>query len=351
MRAGGGIFYDWLDVDTYEQTLRVDGVHQQDAVVRNPGFPNPFSGGSSQEVLPPSKYALADDLVSPKRTMVNVGISQQLSPVLNANVSLNHSVGTNRFRGLNVNAPFADGSRPDPSLGNVTQVESTAHFRGDSLNAGLNLNIPSRRTVLFANYTWLHQRNDADGPFSLPADNYSDAGEWGPVAGVPHHVFSGMVNTAFRRNIHLGFTAAARTGVPYNITTGRDDNGDTVFTDRPAGVTRNSGWTKGMWDVGARASYAFGFGTRAAAGGMAGGPTVVIQRVGGTGAATDMLNAVGGGGADDKRVRFEFFVSAQNLLNHVNPIGYSGVMTSPFFGQPTAAMPARHIDVGLRLGF
>jgi len=64
-----------------------------------------------------------------------------------------------------------------------------------------------------------------------------------------------------------------------------------------------------------------------------------------------MLNAIGGGGAEDKRVRFELYVSTQNLFNHVNPIGYSGVMTSPFFGEPTAAMPARRIDVGMRVGF
>jgi hypothetical protein len=250
-----------------------------------------------------------------------------------------------------VNAPLADDSRPNPLLGNVTQVESTARARGDSVNAGVNVNIPNRRTVLFANYTWLNQRNDADGPFSLPADSYNLAGEWGPAAGVPHHVFSGMINTAFKRNFRIGFTAAARSGVPYNVTTGRDDNGDTVFNDRPAGVTRNSAWTKAMFDVGARASYAFGFGTRPATAGPGGGPTVVIQRIGSVGAATDMLNAMGGGGAEDKRVRFELFVSAQNLLNHVNPINYSGVMTSPFFGQPTAAMPARRIDVGMRMGF
>jgi hypothetical protein len=351
IRAGGGIFNDWLDAETYEQTLRVDGEHQQDRIVRNPGYPNPFSGGDDQEVLPASKYSLAANLVMPRRKMINAGISQQLSPVLNVNVSVNHSIGNDRFRGRNVNAPLADDSRPNPLLGNVTQVESTARARGDSVNAGVNVNIPNRRTVLFANYTWLNQRNDADGPFSLPADSYNLAGEWGPAAGVPHHVFSGMINTAFKRNFRIGFTAAARSGVPYNVTTGRDDNGDTVFNDRPAGVTRNSAWTKAMFDVGARASYAFGFGTRPATAGPGGGPTVVIQRIGSVGAATDMLNAMGGGGAEDKRVRFELFVSAQNLLNHVNPINYSGVMTSPFFGQPTAAMPARRIDVGMRMGF
>jgi len=58
-----------------------------------------------------------------------------------------------------------------------------------------------------------------------------------------------------------------------------------------------------------------------------------------------------GGGAEDKRIRFELFVSGTNLLNTVNHIGYSGVMTSRFFAQPTAAMAARRIDVGVRMGF
>ena len=65
---------------------------------------------------------------------------------------------------------------------------------------------------------------------------------------------------------------------------------------------------------------------------MGGGPTIVM-RVGGIGNPGDMLGAL-----------------AQNLFNHVNPIGYSGVMTSPFCGSPTAAMPGRRLDVGLRLG-
>jgi hypothetical protein len=32
-------------------------------------------------------------------------------------------------------------------------------------------------------------------------------------------------------------------------------------------------------------------------------------------------------------------------------MGYSGVMTSPFFRQPTIAGPARKIDVGMKIGF
>lgn len=350
VRGGAGIFYDWLDADTFEQTLRVDGVRQQDVVVRNPGYPDPFSGGADQQALPTSKYTVAGNLVTPKRAMVNVGLSQQLSPTIGVNVSFNRMAGTNRLRGRNVNAPLPGGSRPDPSLGNVTQVESTARMRGQMVNAGLNLNLPTPRTTLFANYSWVRQENDTDGPFSLPANSYDLTGEWGPAAGVPRHTFSAIVNTALAKNLRLGLTATARSGSHYNVTTGRDDNGDTVFNDRPTGVSRNSGVSKGMADAGARVSYAFGFGQRPAAAGMPGGPTMVM-RVGGPGGAGDMLGMLGGGGAEDKRIRFELYVSAQNLFNQVNPIGYSGVMTSPFFGQPTAAMPGRRLDLGMRVGF
>ena len=62
IRAGGGLFYDWLDADTYEQTLRVDGVRQQDLVIRNPGYPDPFArrrvtAGAAAEQVPARRNA------------------------------------------------------------------------------------------------------------------------------------------------------------------------------------------------------------------------------------------------------------------------------------------------------
>ena len=62
-RAGAGIFYDWYDGQTYEQTLRVDGIHQVDLAVLNPGYPDPLAGGSVV-VLPPGRIVQAADLVA-----------------------------------------------------------------------------------------------------------------------------------------------------------------------------------------------------------------------------------------------------------------------------------------------
>ena len=76
-----------------------------------------------------------------------------------------------------------------------------------------------------------------------------------------------------------------------------------------------------------------------------------MQRIGsGGGSAGDLLGGLPGGGAENKRIRFEPFVSVQNLFNNVNPVGYSGVMTPPFLTEPIAAMPGRRVDPGVPVG-
>ena len=51
------------------------------------------------------------------------------------------------------------------------------------------------------------------------------------------------------------------------------------------------------------------------------------------------------------RFRIGVFFSANNLTNHPNYIGYSGVLTSPFYGQPTSVSSTRRVQAGLNFGF
>jgi hypothetical protein len=75
---------------------------------------------------------------------------------------------------------------------------------------------------------------------------------------------------------------------------------------------------------------------------------IVMHRVGGPAEPS-----MGGfsGGADDKRWRFELYVAGTNIFNNTNLLGYSGVMTSPFFGQATSASAPRRLELGARFGF
>ena len=51
------------------------------------------------------------------------------------------------------------------------------------------------------------------------------------------------------------------------------------------------------------------------------------------------------------RYRLGIFLQAFNLANRPNYLGYSGTMTSPFFGQPTTVRDMRKIDIGMQLSF
>lgn len=346
-RGGVGVFYDWYESQVYEQTLRVDGSRQSEEVVRNPGFPDPYSSGGPT-VLPAGRLVRAADLKLPTVIRSNFAMERALSASTRLVVGYFFAQGRNLLRGRNINAPDGSGVRPDRAAGNVTQIESTGRSVSHLVHTSINVTTPWHRTNAFVNYTFARARNDTDGPFSLPADNFDVDAEWGPAPFDVRHRASVLFNMDLWKGFRISTMVNASSGQPYNITTGFDDNGDTISNDRPMGVGRNSGRGAPRWDAGGRVSWMFGFGERKSAAGPGGGPQVVIRTIGGP--APDSMGGFSGG-ADNKRWRFELYLAGTNLFNRTNPLTYSGVMTSPFFGQFTSAMPARKLEVGTRFYF
>jgi hypothetical protein len=342
IRGGYGYFYDWIAGDLYKQTLLVDGERQREINIDDPSYPDPGVDGAT---APTNKYLWSDDLVLPTAHRVTAGLERALGENARLTFTYSRGWGQDLLRGRNLNAPV-NGARPDPSLANEVALAGDARSRSQALTVFYSLAKPSwRRTFLGVNYTWAQGRTNTAGPFALPAAGDDPNTEWGAAAGDVRHRLGASLNTSPRRNLSLGLNLRAQSGSPYNVTTGRDDNGDGLYDDRPAGVSRNSARGSAQVDLGGRLSYAIGFGTPRQSGG-AGGPQIVIQAGGGGGLAPGF-----GGGAEDKRYRIEFYVSGQNLLNRVNYTGYSFVMTSPLFGQPVAAAQPRKLQVGVRFGF
>jgi hypothetical protein len=205
------------------------------------------------------------------------------------------------------------------------------------------------RLLVAGNYNYTRAASNSSGAYAPPASDDALDQEWGPVTA--RHRAGGQFSMAVWRALGLSLSARAQSGTPYNTTTGRDDNKDGIFNDRPAGVGRNSLWTASQWDLGARLSYTVGFGTRPQSGG--GGGTQVMVQIGGPGGGGGMPmgSGINVSGGDNKRYHFEFFAAAQNLTNHDNFIGYSGVLTSPFFGMPTSVLNPRKIEIGTRFSF
>lgn len=335
VRAGAGLFYDWLESNTYEQALRVDGVRQRETVVR-------FGDGPGGE-LPPSRIQLDPELRMPSVLMASVGVETRLTARLRLMTDYRFERGLRLLRGRNVNAPVPGLGRPDPSLGNVTQVESSARSASHRFSAHL---MPGMfRGGLFWSLMYAYSRTltDTAGPLSLPADNFDLRGEWGPAPNDVRHFFSAMLNRKLYKGFSGGLMFSASSAPPYNVTTGFDDNGDTVSNDRPAGVSRDSARGAARWEMGARLGWGLGFGGERKSSAAAG--PVMIRMSGDAGAGPQLP------GPNNQRFRLDFYAQAFNLLNHTNPTAFSGVQTSPFFGRATAALPGRRVETGLRFSF
>lgn len=336
VRAGWGRFADWLAPATYEQTLRVNDTRQQEINIIDPAYPDPGASGATS---PTNRYALDRALGRPLSQTFLAGVQQTITGTWRVTAAFTARRGSHLLRGRNLNAPVG-GVRPDPALGNDVVVTGDAAMRSSTLTIGTTLIVPDRhRLLLAASYGLTSNRTNTAGALSLPASGDTLATEWGPSS--PRHRFSAMFSVRPVESVSVHLTARAQSGTPYTITTGRDANGDGVFNERPAGVARNSARTAAQWDLGLRVSYTVGFGPRVQS---AGGQRVMIA-MGGDG----VQGGFSGGG--DRRYRLEFYAAAANLTDHHNFVGYSGVETSPFFGQPTSVLNPRRLELGIRFAF
>ena len=59
----------------------------------------------------------------------------------------------------------------------------------------------------------------------------------------------------------------------------------------------------------------------------------------------------GGQGGGDQRFTLEIYGQASNLFNRVNLGGFSGNLSSSFFGTATSAAPARRVEVGMNFRY
>ncbi len=403
LRGGFGLFYDRLQENLVLNVLRFRGAQQQ-FIIRNPDYPSPFEQDGEGPSDPQTVRTFGPGLSTPYAMQATVSVERQLPFDIVSSVGYSWIRGVHQFRSRNLNAPLPELEEfPFPERGPILALESTAN----SIRHELRLNIMrrlGRRFSVFGNYVLSSTRSDADSPFSLPANPYDLGIEWGRAAtDARHQVFvGGFVNLPW--SIRFSPFVMLRSGRPFNITTGRDNNGDTAFTDRPAladpvtpgailtslgafdptplpgtpVIPRNYGQGPGSANVNLFVSKSFGFGglrrgnpvgrfgggeeggEETSPSSMAEGPMGLGQDRplgGGMGRGGMGRGGMGGGGmsrwggASEFRYSFTLGVRVSNLFNQFNPGQFSGVITSPFFGEANSAMAPRRVQLDLRFNF
>lgn len=338
-RAGVGIFYNWLETDTLAAIFAADINQPKEIIIMNPSFPSPDAAGNINPQSQINYRQKAGDLKSPHIIHSTFALKRQFLKSQRLEAEYVFQKGVNLFRTRNINAPIA-GIRPDPASGNINQVESSGNFIGNSLRLRANGSF-RKETSYGVSYTLEKFTSDFDGIFVLPVNNYDLKNDRAAANNDRRHSFS----TSMRWEILKGGSIAAvytlASPLPYNVTTGFDDNGDTIFNDRPTGTKRNS--SRGAWqnqlDIGV--SYFFSF------------INYKGKKKGTESAVFKPGEIAGGQGLTDEHKRFsiKLYITGRNILNTTNLQNFVGVQTSPLFGRSISAKQPREIQAGLRFNF
>jgi len=407
IRGGFGIFYDRFTEDLTLNALHLNGIAQQQYLVPFPTFyPNIPSAADLAKYQTSQTIRQVDShLRAPSITQAAIGVERQLPKNTTVAVTFTNSRGLHVLRSRNINAPMpVTGVQPYGDVGNIYQYESSGIFNQHQLMTNVNSRVSSKFS-LFGFYVLNYAKSNADGVASFPANQYDESGEYGRAQfDVRNRTFVGGSMTlpwGLRMSPFIG----ASSGVPFNITIGRDLNGDSLFLDRPAFATdltrpsvvhtaygifdidpiagqtiipRNYGNGPMQFSVNMRLAKTFGFGATkeqqaAAAGGGPGpgGPPLGGGgggMRGGGGGGGGMRGGGGGGGGmggifgdatTPKRYNLTFSVSARNLLNRENLAAPIGTLTSPLFGQSNSiasgffgsATANRRLELQMRFAF
>jgi TonB-dependent receptor-like protein/carboxypeptidase family protein len=332
LRAGAGRFFDWLEADPVAQVRGGDGTHTHELSIDAPVWTDPFASGAPAASTT-RRWALASHLVQPRTTRLSFGLERSFGPVrMNTEYAYERGAAALRARNLARNG------------GRLFEVRAEGRARAHTVRTDVMLGAPGRRAGGMVGYMFRSSRNDSDGPLALPADDTNLAAEWGPAADDVRHRLFGFGHWRVAGRLRLSGQLFAQSGAPWDAITGRDDNGDTLASDRPAGTTRNAergGWTV---DTGLRLTWDFGFGGRRQNGPR--GPQMIAIRLGGDEGPPDV-----GGGPDDQRYGVQLYALAGNVLNHLNVARYGNVVGSPLFGRAVEAVPGRRVEIGARFRF
>jgi hypothetical protein len=322
LRGGVGLFHNRFFSNNVESLLRLDGTRQQELVVTNPSYPNPFLSGKTRVIPPSSIRVRSSNLEAQSEMRGQISLERQLPGNVQATLSYNFNRSANQYRSVNLNAPRpGQFERPDPTQGNILELRSTGRETAHELAFEVQQRL--RFMTISGEYEWSREMNDSQGTFSLPSNNYDLSADWARSNDRIHR-FEASVNAQLPLGIFMTVEYQANSGQPYTITTGRDNNNDTVSNDRPAGITRNSELGPGFQSTTVNLSKVF-----------------FLRRD-----TSNLGREAGGAGA-----QINLFANITNALNRSNLQRVSGALTSWRFGQPTSAGDPREIEIGVRFQF
>jgi hypothetical protein len=397
-RGGFGIFYDRVGTALFETGALNNGVNQLQYLVYNPTFYPAIPPLSTLNLGQNTLYVVDPKLRTDYSMQGALGIERQLPKNTTVAVTYSFNRTVHMAQTVPINAPLPGTFNPSLPLsasngvfpygysaGTIFEDESGGYLRQQLLSFNFNTRFSSR-VSLFGNYSLNYAK---DLP-SSPTDPYDYRLDWGRSTLDRRNNLIVLGTITAPAKVRFSPFISLRSGQPYDVLSGADLFGDTLTNTRaafassetcsavvrtadsvcsPFGtftqtysvtnlanlVPRNYLTMPGLVSVNMRVERTFGFGTRrkgalanqqqgngmpsAGVMGMAGGGGGRGGPGGGPGpgGGGPGMGPMGmGGGSTDHPYNLTLSFNVENVFNHLNPGGYQGVITNPYFLQATS---------------
>lgn len=341
LHARTGLFFGVVDPQTVLSDLQLNGINQRQLQIYNPVYGQPLTTGTATIT---TLRAPLPNLTQQPSLESHLGVEHDFPGHWHAQANLYLVHGWDLLRSRNINAPLGDSPtspRPLAPNTNLDQFQQTARLGGNVLFVGLDQH-SLRHLQIFAGYIRMDLRGDTDGANSFPQSTYSDRGEISRPSWEATHQVIAFGNIVLPRKINLSTQFNAASGLPYNVTTGFDNNGDGVFNDRP--VYSGPGTSAAVYPTPFGDLSPFGSGAPLA---RNAGTLPWNIHLDANLSRTFALPHKAGKEAQN----LAFNLRSTNVLNHTNVSAVGGVLGSPLFGRAYQADAARRVEAGLRWSF
>jgi hypothetical protein len=242
LRGGFGLFYTRFSQGNELNLQQENGTNETIYTKDNPGVgctpaAAASGGGTVAENLiaacgatasSQTTYTAAPNLRTPYIVQFAGGADQSVGKHGTISVNYLHSQGTHQFASQNIGYNFSNPSLTLPTY----QYYSEGEFKQNQLIINGRVQT-GKRVSLFGFYSLNSAHGDTSGSNSFPTTPGDLAADYGRTTfDVKSRLFLGG-SIVLPKLIQFSPFMIAQSGNPYNVTTGSDNNDDTILNDRP----------------------------------------------------------------------------------------------------------------------
>lgn len=281
----------------------------------------------------PSSYGLSSRLHASYMTREDVSLSRRIGKEGRLNVMFFHSLGQRQYNQRNINAPLPgtfdpndpnSGIRPLGTQANIFQYESEAMNKGSEV-AVYYMGSLLKHVFIGGGMGFNVAKGDDFGPPSNPYSLKDDYGR--STSKRPYGSFTATIEIP--KVFTLEPSMWINGGETFNITLGKDLNGDTIYNDRPSFATNPDSPTVVKTKYGNFETNP-GPDQKRIPVNFANAPVYVLCNLS---ISRDLpLQFLGHPGGRSKP-SLNFSADGNNILNHVNLSAPVGSLSSPLFGK------------------